>query len=175
MAQQNLHHRGFGNATTIAAELRRIEIGLTKWDGRTVLLVDGAAVPVSDLTAVIDRAGEAGAKLVIAGDPNQLASIESRGGFFCDPSSGLPQSAPVIPPTRALFLLELLLSKADRKTIPGDLVEEFTTSILPNYEAKRARIWFWKQTLWTIATRNLICRWLLVSGLLRIFEWIFHE
>jgi hypothetical protein len=78
------------------------------------------------------------------------------------------------PPTAAYFLLDLLLAEADRKAIPGDLVEEFATSILPKYGARGARLWFWTQTVRTIATRNPVCRWLLVGGLVRFGEWIFR-
>src|SRR4029077_8495257 len=139
LTQQNLHHRGFGNATTVAAELRRIESGLTQWDGRTVLIVDGTDVPAQHLTALIGQASDTGAKLIIAGDPNQLASIESCGGRFGELVSPRPRSAPAVPPPEACFLLELLLAKADRKTVPGDLEEEFTTYILPKRGVKRAR------------------------------------
>jgi hypothetical protein len=79
------------------------------------------------------------------------------------------------PPVAACFLLDLLLSRADRQVVPGDLLEEFTTSILPKYGAKRAHIWFWKQTICTLAWRNPICRWLLMSGLVRAITWIFRQ
>jgi hypothetical protein len=78
-------------------------------------------------------------------------------------------------PDRACFLLDLLLSKADREEIPGDLEEEFWTSILPKYGPARARFWFWTQTLRTIATRNRLCRWLLIGGLARVGEWILRK
>jgi hypothetical protein len=162
--EQNLRHLGFGNTTTLATELRRIQTGLTQWDGRTVLIVDGAAaIPTEDLATVIGEAHAAGAKLIIAGDPNQLA-ISPR-----------PRPAPAVPPPEACFLLELLLAKADRKTVPGDLEEEFTTNILPKRGARRARFWFWTQTVQMIATRNPICRWLLIYGLARFGEWILRK
>jgi hypothetical protein len=90
-------------------------------------------------------------------------------------ASRSPLSAPVLPPTGAFFLLDLLLAKGDRQTVPGDLQEEFTTFILPRYGARRARFWFWTQTVRTIATRNPVCRWALVGGLARIGEWIFRK
>jgi hypothetical protein len=58
------------------------------------------------------------------------------------------------PPTGASFLLDLCLPKVDREVIPSDLTEEFTTSILPKYGARRARFWFWTQAVRTIARRN---------------------
>jgi hypothetical protein len=81
-------------------------------------------------------------------------------------------SGSAAPPDRACFFLDLLLGKADREIMRGDLEEEFTTKILPKYGARRARFWFWKQTVKTIATRNAVCRWVLVYGLTRFGEWI---
>jgi hypothetical protein len=91
--------------------------------------------------------------------------------FSSDVSSPKPASA--APPNEACFLLDLLLAKVDREVIPADLEEEFATSILPKYGARRARYWFWTQTVRTIATRNPLCRWLSVGGLVRLGEWIF--
>jgi hypothetical protein len=79
------------------------------------------------------------------------------------------------PPSGACFLLDVFLAKADRAVLAGDLREEFTTSILPKYGTKRARLWFWTQTVRTIATRNPVCRWILVGGLVRLGEWIFRK
>ena len=79
---QNLQRDGFGHATTIAAELKRLESGAGQWDGRTVLIVDEAAMlSTRHLAAVTAQARAAGAKLILAGDDRQLASIE-RGGMF---------------------------------------------------------------------------------------------
>jgi ATP-dependent exoDNAse (exonuclease V) alpha subunit len=79
---QNLRHDGFRNSTTIAAELRRIENGETHWDTRTVLIVDEAGMlSTKHLAAVTAQARAFGAKLILAGDDKQLASIE-RGGMF---------------------------------------------------------------------------------------------
>ena len=79
---QNLGQDGFRNATTIAAELKRLETGATQWDRRTVLIVDEAAMlSTKHLAMVTSEAQAAGAKLILAGDDKQLASIE-RGGIF---------------------------------------------------------------------------------------------
>jgi hypothetical protein len=64
-------------------------------------------------------------------------------------------------PTDARFLLDLLLPKADREQIAGDREEEFRR-MLAEYGPGRARLWFWSETVRTIATRNPICRWILV-------------
>jgi hypothetical protein len=78
----------------------------------------------------------------------------------------------LVPPIGACFLLALTLRKADREVIPDDLVEEFATSILLKYGPRRARFWFWTQTVSTIASRNPACRWVLVVGLARLIEWL---
>ena len=79
---QNLQRDGFDNATTIAAELNRLESKATRWDRHTVLIVDEAAMlSTKHLAAVTGQARAAGAKLILAGDDQQLPSIEA-GGLF---------------------------------------------------------------------------------------------
>jgi hypothetical protein len=78
------------------------------------------------------------------------------------------------PPPVACILLELLLSKVDRHTIPGDLEEEFRTR-LAKYGLTGARLWFWGEALRTIAYRNPVCRWGLVNGLLQLGRWIARQ
>jgi Ti-type conjugative transfer relaxase TraA len=79
---QDMRRDGFREATTIASELRRVETGATQWDRRTVLIVDEAGMlSTKHLAAVTSHARAAGAKLILAGDDKQLASIE-RGGLF---------------------------------------------------------------------------------------------
>jgi hypothetical protein len=90
-------------------------------------------------------------------------------------SSSLAPPASLRPPNGAVFLLDLLLATSDRAVIPGDLEEDFATSILPKYGPVRARMWFWGETVRTIATRNPICRSVLVGGLMRLGEWIFRQ
>jgi hypothetical protein len=87
----------------------------------------------------------------------------------------MPVRSSAVPPDRACFLLDLLLAKPDRETILADLEEEFTTYFLPKYGARRARLWFWKQTVKSIVYRNAVCRWVLVSGLARFAEWILGQ
>jgi hypothetical protein len=87
----------------------------------------------------------------------------------------LPGPKTKLPPKSACFLLELFLAKADRDAIPGDMEEEFTTAILPEYGARRAHLWFWTQTLRTIATRNRLSQGLLVYGLTRLGEWFLRN
>jgi hypothetical protein len=80
---QDMRADGFKEATTIAAELKRQEGDRApKWDRNTVLMVDEAAMlSTKHLAAVMTKAEEAGAKVILAGDDKQLASIE-RGGMF---------------------------------------------------------------------------------------------
>ena len=73
---------GFRDATTVAAELKRLETSAGQWDARTILIVDEAGMlATKHLAPVIAYARAAGAKLILAGDDKQLASIE-RGGLF---------------------------------------------------------------------------------------------
>jgi AAA domain-containing protein len=79
---QDMKRDGFTKASTMASEFKRLEIGPAKWDFRTVLIVDEAAMlatkHMAELTA---KARASGAKLILVGDDKQLASIE-RGGMF---------------------------------------------------------------------------------------------
>lgn len=54
------------------------------------------------------------------------------------------------PPVSAKFLL-LLLPRRYRETLIGDLEEEFTLIVLPQYGVRRARYWYWWQVLVSIA------------------------
>ena len=79
---QDLRRDGSRNASTIASELYRIDTGATRWDSHTALIIDEAAMlSTKHLAAMTGQAQAAGAKLILAGDEKQLASIE-RGGLF---------------------------------------------------------------------------------------------
>ncbi len=79
---QGMRRDGFRNAATIASELNALRNGTSRWNGQTVLVVDEAAMLSSrHLADVIDAASSSGAKVILAGDDRQLASIE-RGGLF---------------------------------------------------------------------------------------------
>lgn len=80
---QDLQGDGFTKSTTIAAELlRQNNTGRDPWTRHTVLVVDEAAmVSARQLSAILTRADATGAKVILAGDDKQLASIE-RGGMF---------------------------------------------------------------------------------------------
>ena len=79
---QNLKMDGFRDATTVAAELYHLDRGSSRWDSRTVLIVDEAGMlSTKHLAQVTEQARAAKAKLILAGDDKQFASIE-RGGLF---------------------------------------------------------------------------------------------
>ena len=137
--------------------------GVNTWAGDTPLPLASVNTPrpagvnalanlLRDLDAVAKRAGN-----------QQLRQVDA-------PCPAMQGAAG--PPNRACFLLDLFLGKADRDIMRGDLEEEFATSILPRYGERRALFWFWWQTVRTIATRNAVCRWGLVTGLARLGEWI---
>jgi len=82
---QDLKADGFREAGTVHSALFGIKNGRSPgWDRRTVLVVDEAAMLDSRVTGeLLAEARQAGAKVVLAGDDRQLASIE-RGGLFTE-------------------------------------------------------------------------------------------
>lgn len=73
---------GYSRARTLHSELLSIEKGRTRWDQKTVVILDEAAmVDTRNLARVTEYARDAGAKLILIGDDRQLSSIE-RGGMF---------------------------------------------------------------------------------------------
>ena len=81
---QDMGKDGFGETGTVHSALFALKNGRTAWDGRTVLVVDEAAMLDSRVTGeLLAEARQAGAKVVLAGDDRQLASIE-RGGLFTE-------------------------------------------------------------------------------------------
>ena len=81
---QDLAQDGFREARTVHAALFAIKNGRTEWDKRTVVMVDEAAMLDTRVTGeLLAAARQAGAKVILAGDDRQLASIE-RGGMFAE-------------------------------------------------------------------------------------------
>jgi ATP-dependent exoDNAse (exonuclease V) alpha subunit len=73
---------GFTQANTIAGEMLALENGRTKWNAKTVLVIDEAGmISTEQLARVAAAAKQAAVKLILAGDDKQLGSIE-RGGMF---------------------------------------------------------------------------------------------
>jgi Ti-type conjugative transfer relaxase TraA len=78
---KNLAEDGFGHAKTVHSELFALNNGRTKWDHKTVVMVDEAAMLDTRLYAMVTaHAVDAGAKLILVGDSRQLSSID-RGGM----------------------------------------------------------------------------------------------
>jgi ATP-dependent exoDNAse (exonuclease V) alpha subunit len=81
---QDLKAEGFAEAATAHSELFRLKNGRTSWDRRTVVVVDEAAMLDSCVTGeLLAEARRTRAKVILAGDDRQLASIE-RGGLFSE-------------------------------------------------------------------------------------------
>ena len=76
---QDLQDDGFNEAYTIE---KGISLYSKNWDRKTVLMVDEAAMlSNSAITGLLEKARDAGAKVILTGDDKQLSSIE-RGGMF---------------------------------------------------------------------------------------------
>ncbi len=81
---QDLAQDGFREARTVHAALFALKNGRTEWDKRTVVVVDEAAMLDTRVTGeLLAAARQTGAKVILAGDDRQLASIE-RGGLFAE-------------------------------------------------------------------------------------------
>jgi hypothetical protein len=81
---QHLAASGFKEASTAHAALFRLKNGRTSWDRNTVVVVDEAAMLDTRITGELLAAARiSGAKLILAGDDRQLASVE-RGGLFTE-------------------------------------------------------------------------------------------
>ena len=79
---EQLRQDGFTRARTLHSELYSLDKGFTRWNRRTVVMVDEAAMIGTELMRRLTaHASQAGAKLILAGDDRQLSSIE-RGGMF---------------------------------------------------------------------------------------------
>jgi conjugative relaxase-like TrwC/TraI family protein len=82
IATVGLADEGFTEARTIDRLLLDLQTGRTKLDGRSVLVVDEAAmVATRKLAPLLAHGDRAGAKVVLVGDDRQFASIQAGGGF----------------------------------------------------------------------------------------------
>ncbi|MGH2813757.1 MAG: AAA family ATPase, partial [Actinomycetota bacterium] len=82
IATVGLAEEGFTEARTVDRLLLDLQAGRTGLDGRTVLVVDEAAmVATRKLAPLLGHAERAGAKVVLVGDDRQFASIAAGGGF----------------------------------------------------------------------------------------------
>jgi conjugative relaxase-like TrwC/TraI family protein len=82
IATVGLADEGFTQAHTVDRLLLDLQRGRTELDGRTVLVVDEAAmVATRKLAPLLGHAERAGAKVILVGDDRQFASIAAGGGF----------------------------------------------------------------------------------------------
>jgi conjugative relaxase-like TrwC/TraI family protein len=82
IATVGLADEGFSEARTVDRLLLDLGKGRTELDGRTVLVIDEAAmVATRKLAPLLQHAERAGAKVVLAGDDRQFAPIQAGGGF----------------------------------------------------------------------------------------------
>jgi hypothetical protein len=82
IAAVGLADEGFADARTVDRLLLDLQRGQAELDGRTVLVVDEAAmVATRKLVPLLNHADRAGAKVVLVGDDRQFASIAAGGGF----------------------------------------------------------------------------------------------
>jgi conjugative relaxase-like TrwC/TraI family protein len=82
IATVGLADEGFADARTIDRLLLDLQRGRTELDGRTVLVVDEAAmVATRKLVPLLAHSERVGAKVVLVGDDRQFASIAAGGGF----------------------------------------------------------------------------------------------
>src|SRR5829696_3220678 len=82
IATVGLADEGFTDTATVDRLLLDVQAGRTGLDGRTVLVVDEAAmIGTRKLAPLLGHAERAGAKVVLVGDDRQFASIQAGGGF----------------------------------------------------------------------------------------------
>ena len=78
----DLRTAGFARTATIHSELYALARGRRTWNASTVVMIDEAAmIDTVLMSQLIHRAQRVGAKLILAGDDRQFASI-GRGGLF---------------------------------------------------------------------------------------------
>lgn len=72
-------------------------------------------------------------------------------------------------PQTAEFLL-LLIPQQDREYLIGDMEEEFTTIVLPRHGRKRACLWYWWHTMFSLFpyVRQFVKRLLGIAVILRL-------
>ena len=78
----DLRKDGYAHAATLHRELGQVERDPSRWDRRTVVMVDEAAMMDNGIMAkLLKEAERSGARLILAGDDRQFASV-ARGGMF---------------------------------------------------------------------------------------------
>lgn len=147
VAQDLRTEGGFSRAATVHSELFRIKNGLTSWSKSAVVIVDEAAMLDSRVTGeLFAEAKRAGAKIILAGDDRQLASIE-RGGLFAELKARHGSVA----------ITEVTRQKADwQRQAARDLAEGRFEEALVAFAREKAVTWTTKQDDARVA---LVERW----------------
>lgn len=80
-------------------------------------------------------------------------------------------------PLHAEKLLYLALPKKLRDSLIGDLKEEFTTWILPKFGPSFAKVWYWKQAVWSVSvvTSRQLVKLLGMAWLGKAASWLFGK
>ncbi len=80
----DLRKDGYSHAATLHRELGQLERDPARWDRKTVVMVDEAGMMDNGIMAkLLKGAEQSDAKLILAGDDRQFASV-SRGGMFTE-------------------------------------------------------------------------------------------
>jgi len=80
----DLRKDGYGHAATLHRELGQVERDPSRWNAKTVVMVDEAAMMDNGIMAKLLKETErSGARLILAGDDRQFASV-ARGGMFTE-------------------------------------------------------------------------------------------
>ena len=83
------------------------------------------------------------------------------------------QAASELPKT-AEKLLYIILPKSAREHLPGDLEEEYRTTILPKFGSRYAKIWYWKQAVGSIGPiiRSQLLKLLGFASVAKVAQWV---
>jgi hypothetical protein len=116
--------------------LFRLKNGIANWDRRTLVVVDEAAMMDSKVTgALLREAKLSGAKVVLAGDDRQLASIE-RGGLYTELKKAHGSSE----------ITEVTRQRVDwQRDAARDLSEGRFESALRGFARNKAIVWTTRQ------------------------------
>jgi Bacterial sugar transferase len=81
------------------------------------------------------------------------------------------------PPKCAQRLLFWLLPLDRQEELIGDLDEKYRTKLLPDYGCREADLWYWWQTIRSIAPllRRTLLRWSLFAGLVKAAGWMWER
>jgi Ti-type conjugative transfer relaxase TraA len=144
---KSLNRDGFDYAKTLHSELFALNNGRTKWDRKTVVMVDEAAMIGTKLMAMVTaHAHDAGAKIILVGDDRQLSSVD-RGGLYCVVKDR--HGAAVLSEVKRQY-------KADERRASEMLAEGNFDAALAIYEQKGAIHWTRSQVQ---ARAELVEKW----------------